>query len=87
VGILPLAGVRHANFLNHEVPGISIPDSIIERLEDAGEHAAEEGAAIAVELIEEIKPWAQGVYLMPQFSRYDLTADILDGIKEPEGAA
>jgi homocysteine S-methyltransferase len=87
VGVLPLAGVRHANFLNHEVPGISIPDSIIERLEDAGEHAAEEGAAIAVELIEEIKPWAQGVYLMPQFSRYDLTADIIDGIKEPEGAA
>jgi methionine synthase I (cobalamin-dependent)/5,10-methylenetetrahydrofolate reductase len=87
VGILPLAGVRHANFLNHEVPGISIPEGTIKRLEDAGEHAAQEGVAIAVELIEQIKPWAQGVYIMPQFSRFDLTAEIIDSVKAQESAA
>lgn len=27
-GILPLVSERHAGFLHHEVPGISIPDSI-----------------------------------------------------------
>jgi len=84
VGVLPLVSLKHANFLNHEVPGISIPDSIIGRLEKAGEHAAEEGVRIAVELIEQIKPWAQGVYIMPQFSRFDLIAEIIEKVKESE---
>ena len=82
-GILPLVSLKHANFLNHEVPGISIPDKIIQRMEQAGEHAAEEGVRIAVELIEQIKPWAQGVYIMPQFSRFDLIAEIIEKVKEP----
>ena len=82
VGILPLVSLKHANFLNHEVPGISIPDKIIQRMERAGEHAAEEGVRIAVELIERIKPWAQGVYIMPQFSRFDLIAEIVEKVKE-----
>jgi homocysteine S-methyltransferase len=82
VGILPLVSLKHANFLNHEVPGISISDAIIRRMEKAGEQAAEEGVRLAVELVEQIKPWAQGVYIMPQFSRFDLTAEIIEQIKE-----
>ena len=82
VGILPLVSLKHANFLNHEVPGISIPDAIIRRMEQAGEGAAEEGVRLAVELVEQIRPWAQGVYIMPQFSRFDLTAEIIEQIKE-----
>ena len=82
VGILPLVSLKHANFLNHEVPGISIPDKIIQRMERAGEDAAEEGIRIAVELIEQIKPWAHGVYIMPQFSRFDLIAEIIEKVKE-----
>jgi len=81
VGILPLVSLKHANFLSHEVPGISIPDEIIQRMEKAGDRAAQEGVRIAVELIEEIKPWAQGVYIMPQFSRFDLIAEIIEKIK------
>jgi len=87
VGILPLVSLKHANFLNHEVPGISIPDEIIARMEKAGEQAAQEGVKIAVELIEQIKPWAQGIYIMPQFNRFDLIAEIIDKVKEPERAA
>jgi homocysteine S-methyltransferase len=82
VGILPLVSLKHANFLNHEVPGISIPDAIIRRMEKAGEGAAQEGVRLAVELVEQIKLWAQGVYIMPQFSRFDLTAEIIEQIKE-----
>jgi len=81
VGILPLVSLKHANFLNHEVPGIAIPEQTIKRMEKAGEHAAEEGVRIAVELIEQVKPWAQGVYVMPQFSRFDLIADVIDKVK------
>jgi 5,10-methylenetetrahydrofolate reductase len=80
-GILPLVSVRHANFLNHEVPGIAIPEEVIRRLEKAGEQAAAAGVEVAVELIEKIKPWAAGAYIMPQFSRYDLVAEIVEGCK------
>jgi 5,10-methylenetetrahydrofolate reductase len=81
VGILPLFGARHANFLHNEVPGISIPDEIRSRIESAGDKAAGEGVKIAVELIEEIRPWAQGIYLMPAFGRYDLAAEIIEVVK------
>jgi methionine synthase I (cobalamin-dependent)/5,10-methylenetetrahydrofolate reductase len=87
VGILPLVSLKHANFLNHEVPGISIPEATIKRLDEAGDGAAEAGVQIAVELIQQIRPWAQGVYIMPQFSRFDLIAEIIDKLKESQSAA
>ena len=83
VGILPLVSVKHANFLHNEVPGISIPQEALARMEKAGDRASAEGVAIAVDLIQRIKGWAQGVYLMPQFSRYDLVTEIVDAVKEP----
>lgn len=81
VGILPLVTLRHARFLHHEVPGIFIPEEIQERLERAGDGAAQVGVEIAVELIEKIKPWAQGVYLMPQFNRFDLIAEVIEAVR------
>ncbi len=80
-GILPLVSLKHAIFLNNEVPGISIPEKTIKRLERAGEQAAQEGVRIAVELIEQIKPWAQGMYIMPQFNRFDLIAEMIEQVK------
>jgi homocysteine S-methyltransferase len=81
VGVLPLVSVKHANFLHNEVPGIIIPDETRERMEKAGESASKEGVRIAAELIEQIKEWAQGVYIMPQFHRYDLVAEIIEAVK------
>jgi len=81
VGILPLVSAKHANFLNHEVPGISIPEEAIARMEAAGDDAAKVGVELAVELIQKVKPWAQGIYIMPQFHRYDLVAEIVEAVK------
>jgi hypothetical protein len=36
---------------------------------------------IALGLVEEMQPWASGIYLMPQFHRYDLVAEIIEGCK------
>jgi len=82
VGVLPLYSLRHAAFLDNEVPGITIPETYRRRLEEAGEKAAWEGVKIALELIEQIKPWSNGIYLMPQFNRYDLAAEIIEKCKE-----
>jgi homocysteine S-methyltransferase len=81
VGILPLYGLRHATFLNNEVPGVTISEAMMGRLRDAGEKAPQEGVAIALELIEQMKSWARGIYLMPQFGRYDLAAEIVEGCR------
>jgi homocysteine S-methyltransferase len=80
VGILPLYSSRHVAFLHNEVPGISIPEVIQERMYQAGDMAPKEGIKIALELIEQLRPWAGGVYMMPQFGRYDLAAEIVEGI-------
>jgi methionine synthase / methylenetetrahydrofolate reductase(NADPH) len=80
VGILPLVSIRHANFLHHEVPGIFIPDETRSRVEAAGEDSARVGVEVAVELIEQLKAWAGGVYIMPQFHKFDMVAEIIERI-------
>ena len=81
VGILPLVGVKHANFLHNEVPGISIPDETRKRIEAAGDEGVKAGVEIAVELVEQAKAWAGGVYIMPQFHKYDMVAEIVEKVK------
>jgi len=81
VGLLPLVSIRHANFLHNEVPGISIPDDTRKRIETAGDEGAKAGVEIAVELADQIKAWAGGVYIMPQFHKYDMVAEIIENIK------
>lgn len=83
VGILPLVSVRHANFLHHEVPGIFIPDETRQRIEAAGEDGTNVGAEVAIELIDRLKAWAGGVYIMPQFNKFDMIAEIIEAVKEP----
>jgi homocysteine S-methyltransferase len=80
-GILPLVSAKHANFLHNEVPGISIPDEARKRIEAAGEDGINVGIELAVELIEQIKGWASGLYIMPQFHKYDMVAEIIEEVK------
>jgi methionine synthase / methylenetetrahydrofolate reductase(NADPH) len=80
VGILPLVSLRHANFLHHEVPGIFIPNETRLRVEAAGEEGARAGIEVAVELIDQLKVWAGGVYIMPQFHKFDMVAEIIESI-------
>jgi len=81
-GVLPLYGTRHASFLHNEVPGIIIPNQTLERLDAAGDVSPQEGVQIAIEDIQKMKSWVQGVYIMPPFSRYDLAAEIIEAVKE-----
>ena len=81
-GILPLVSAKHANFLHNEVPGIFIPDEARARIGSAGDGAAKVGVELAVELIQNIKGWASGIYMMPQFHRYDQASEIIVAVKE-----
>jgi methionine synthase / methylenetetrahydrofolate reductase(NADPH) len=81
VGVLPLFGSRHATFLHNEVPGINISSRIQARLDRAGEKASQVGIDIALELIDQVRDWASGIYLMPAFGRYDIAAQVIDGVR------
>jgi homocysteine S-methyltransferase len=78
IGVLPLASARHASFLQHEVPGIHIPEDIQLRMAAAGERAAQVGVEICNELVDQIRQFAQGIYLMPAFNRFDYAAQIIE---------
>jgi methionine synthase / methylenetetrahydrofolate reductase(NADPH) len=64
-GLMPLASVRHAEFMANEVPGVHIPEAILDRMRraDAGGRAADEGLAIAREIAAEIRPLVRGVQI------------------------
>ncbi|MFQ5434623.1 MAG: bifunctional homocysteine S-methyltransferase/methylenetetrahydrofolate reductase [Anaerolineae bacterium] len=80
-GIKPLYNSRNAEFLHHEVPGVIIPEVLRQRMRDAKE-PQQEGVQIAVETLAAIRPFIHGVYLMPAFGRYDLVANVLDGLPQ-----
>ena len=66
-GITPLKSVGMARYMKNNVAGIEVPDALIERLSAAGKkQAAEEGIAIAVESIEEMKciDGVHGIHVM-----------------------
>jgi homocysteine S-methyltransferase len=82
VGILPLVSFRNAEFLHNEVPGMSIPVEVRERLRVApSKEAAEQvGVEIAREALVQAQDLVEGVYLMPPFNRFELVARVLEGI-------
>ena len=51
IGITPLKSLKVANYMNEEVPGVTIPEKLVKRMEAAGDKAEEEGVQIALELI------------------------------------
>lgn len=62
-GIIPLRSERSAHFLNM-VPGIRVPDDMINQIKEAKSPEAE-GIRIAAGIIEELRTLCDGVHIMP----------------------
>ena len=78
-GILSLPSYKTAEFLKHEVPGHSIPDSILERMRnaDAAGSARAEGIRIAQEMLETVQGMVQGVQIRGPFEDYEIAIEVL----------
>lgn len=65
VGVIPLKSPGMANYMNKNVPGIYVPDEIIERLKGA-ENKVKEGLKIAAEFINQVREerLCDGVHIM-----------------------
>lgn len=80
LGLLPLRGTKHAEFLHNEVPGMKIPDGIREKMRLAGENGPAVGVEIARSFLKEAKALVAGVYLMPPFQKYQVVEDVLEAV-------
>lgn len=80
-GIFLLKSAKNARFINKCVPGVEIPEHIIDRLEQA-KNPLEEGMKIAAEQVQIARELCQGVHMMA-VKREDLIVPILDmaGVK------
>ena len=61
-------------------PGITIPETTMQRMNNATGPTDQLGVTLTLEIIDAMRSQIQGVYIMPAFSRYDLVAEIVDGI-------
>jgi methylenetetrahydrofolate reductase (NADPH) len=75
-GIFLLKSAKNAAFINRYVPGVNIPEHLIERLAKAQDPLAE-GIAIAADQVKIAQQICQGVHLMA-VKREDLIPEILD---------
>ncbi|MCL2295372.1 MAG: bifunctional homocysteine S-methyltransferase/methylenetetrahydrofolate reductase [Spirochaetes bacterium] len=78
-GIWPLASYRNALFLNNEVPGVTIPDHIMKRMEktQTKEEGVREGILIAREILAKVKPAVKGIQISPPFGAIQSAIDVI----------
>lgn len=63
-GILVLHSGRMARYLNNNVPGIVVPQHLIDEM-DAASNKREKGIDIASRIISEVVPLTRGIHIMP----------------------
>ena len=72
-GILPVVSQRNAIFMENEVNGIHVDESIIQKFEGLDRAAGEElGLEVSVQAAKAAAPYADGFYLMTPFNRVAL---------------
>lgn len=63
-GILLLRNAKMAEFMNANIPGMSVPKDMIEELRAAGDKSEDVGVEIAVRTIKAVRPHCDGVHIM-----------------------
>jgi homocysteine S-methyltransferase len=79
-GIWPLQSLRNAEFLANEVPGVSVPDSVLERMAKAqlDNREREEGEMIAIEVLHRVRDHVQGIQVAAPFGRIRSAIRVLE---------
>jgi methionine synthase / methylenetetrahydrofolate reductase(NADPH) len=84
-GVLTLTSYRNAEFLNNEVPGMTVPDYILKRMRaaDTGDQARAEGLKIAQEMLLELRGIVQGAHISTPFGRYAMAVEVAQALGAP----
>lgn len=82
-GIVPFENARNAEFLANEVPGVRVPEPLLERMRraDRPKAAIEEGIRIARELAIALRPMVQGLQVSSASGNAESSWAVLDGLR------
>ncbi|MEN8152620.1 MAG: bifunctional homocysteine S-methyltransferase/methylenetetrahydrofolate reductase [Acidobacteriota bacterium] len=78
-GLMEIKDLRYAMFLEHEVPGFSIPEDLINRFRS--KESNDTGINVAVELGRKIKNISDGIYLVSSSGKINNIIKIIEDIK------
>lgn len=85
-GIWPVGDADTAEYLANEVPGITVPAGVIDRMRRAGEAgeaaAGAEGIAVAREVVEAVRERVAGFHVHAPDGRVGPALEVLDGVIE-----
>ena len=83
LGLWPFESVLNAEFMANEVPGVRVPEAVLERMRRVGGPAAAvaEGVAIAREVGCALKGTVQGVHVAAPSARIDAVVEVLAGLR------
>jgi homocysteine S-methyltransferase len=82
-GLQPLDSLRAAEYMANEVPGVQVPDALVERMRaaDAAGAAAAEGLAIARETAARLKDLVRGIQVEVTRRNFETALAVLDEVR------
>lgn len=85
-GIMPLVSLKNAKFMQNEMPGIHVPDEIVNRYTaDMKREEAEKTAVdICIGIGQKMQDFADGYYIMTPFHRVTLVNKIIQGLRNTD---
>ena len=83
LGLWPFESVLNAEFMANEVPGVHVPEAVLDRMRrvDSPEAAIAEGVAIARDVGCALKSMVQGVHVGAPSGRIESALEVLAGFK------
>jgi homocysteine S-methyltransferase len=83
LGLWPFESALNAEFMANEVPGVSVPDAVLDRMRRAEnmDAAVAEGVAIAREVGCALKGLVQGIHVAAPVDRIESAVEVLAGFK------
>lgn len=86
-GIWPLVSLRNAEFLANEVPGVTVPAWILDRMRAASAKGKEDGLAegvrIAQEMVRAVRGKVRGVQVAAPMGRASVALEVIKAAKGP----
>ncbi|MCK5134448.1 MAG: bifunctional homocysteine S-methyltransferase/methylenetetrahydrofolate reductase [Bacteroidales bacterium] len=81
-GIWPLVSLRNAEFMKNEVPGVFVPDSVIEQIAqyETKEDQLKAGIEIAQTMVDRVLSFVHGIQVSAPFGRYPLALQVAEKI-------
>jgi homocysteine S-methyltransferase len=82
-GLFPFENARHAEFMANEVPGMRVPDALLDRMRAAtgAESARAEGIAIARDVAARLRGAVQGFQVSTMSGDIDTALAVVDGLR------